>query len=70
MSKQRWPVKGRRDDPLSLDPGNIFDTIDADARERVIVCRSGFDGTPHITPDELEAIEADLLLAARREVGQ
>jgi hypothetical protein len=46
------------------DPGDLLEQIDVDLRHLVTTRRLGLDGTPHITPDELERAEADLLPVA------
>ena len=64
MSDRPMPL--RDDGP---DPGNLVDRIDEEDRAGLHVDHRALGGGPHVTPEDVERHEADLLLIARMEKG-
>ena len=48
-----------------FDPGNLVHRIDASHRSYVRTSHAALDGRDHMTPETLDALEADPILAER-----
>jgi hypothetical protein len=52
-------------DTVERDPGNLINLIDSELLAEVRVDHRGLDNRPHVTPEQVDRIAADLIPAAR-----